>query len=78
MSPHPAFIIGVIVGVVLTLVYQARCRAKAARKAAVAIAAGRASPADQELRRMKERIAVLEEIATDPAPRTERAIDALR
>lgn len=87
MPPEPAFIFGVIFGVVSLLLIQAFGRRKA-RQAVAAINqdAGRNitllvnenERQTGQIDRLQDRIAVLERIAVEPAIRTARAIEELR
>lgn len=75
MPPMAAFVIGVMLGALLLWAFQLWGR-RAARRAAAA-----PPEPDQvagELAALRRRTAVLERIATDPANRVEREIEALR
>jgi hypothetical protein len=82
----PFFLLGMMLGAIVTLLVQAYGRKKARLAAADTVPAGRAiellsSENEQQqglIGRLEERIAVLERIATDPAERTHRAIELLR
>lgn len=85
MPPEPAFLIGILHGVILILLVQTYRRRKASKLAAQR---GAEKPIDSLVAENKQlrgdvstlanRIKVLERIATDPAERTAREIDALR
>ena len=90
MPPEAFFTVlflGAILGVLLTLAIQlyGRRKARQAIGAAapdtdrtVALLGSAAERQSGQIDRLQERLAVLERLATDPAERTARAIDALR
>lgn len=83
----PLFVIAIVAMVMVTaiIINWMESRAKAKRVAADDEASRRANLLEQEnsalrgdVRRLEERLAVLERIATDPAERTAREIEQLR
>ena len=87
-DPTPFFLMGMILGSMITIAIQAYGRRKV-RKAikddkgvdpvrSVALLANENEHQGQMIVRLEERLAVLERINTDPAERTARAIEALR
>lgn len=87
MPPEPAFIFGLIFGVIATLLVQAFGRRKARQAIAsfdqqsrrdLTLLGSENARQTGQIDRLQERIAVLERITTDPAARTAREIDALR
>jgi hypothetical protein len=87
-DPTPFFIMGMMLGVIATLLIQAygRRKVRLATKSndtvdtarSVTLLANENEQQSQMILRLEERIAVMERIATDPAERTARAIEALR
>ncbi|GGE77766.1 hypothetical protein [Sphingomonas prati] len=87
MPPEAAFFLGLILGVIATLLIQAYGRRKAkvaqtssaidTQRAVELLSQENERQADRTLR-LQERLAVLERIAVDPATHTAREIEALR
>ncbi|WP_129586174.1 hypothetical protein [Sphingomonas montana] len=87
MPPEAGFFLGLMVGVIATLLIQLYGRRKAARaegsaaidtQRAVELLSQENERQNDRTLRLQERLAVLERIATDPATHTAREIDALR
>lgn len=86
MEPTPFIIMGMMIGTAATLLIQAygRRKVRAATRGLtrpdneVAILARENERQVGQISRLEERIATLERIATDPAERAARAIEALR
>ena len=86
-DPTPFFIMGMFLGAAITVLIQAygRRKARQATKSdtvsevrGIALLANENEQQKQMMLRLEERITVMERIATDPAERTARAINALR
>jgi hypothetical protein len=82
MNPDVAINIAFLAGLATMWVLQRivsafRCR-RVARRAAKAEIPAETGTRAEEIRALHERLAVLERIATDPAERTAREIEALR
>ena len=88
MEPEPAFIMGMVLGWLVTLFVQAFARRKVrhALKTVPNVDANRTvallvqdnDRQAAQIDRLQERLAVIERITTDPTERTARAIEALR
>ncbi|MFD1951167.1 hypothetical protein ACFSGX_10355 [Sphingomonas arantia] len=87
MPPEVGFILGLMLGIIATLLIQAYGRRKAkgaqdssaidTQRAVELLSQENERQADRTLR-LQERLAVLERIAVDPATHTAREIEALR
>jgi hypothetical protein len=86
-DPTPFFIMGMVLGVIATLLIQAYGRRKVRIASqgdmvdtarTVTLLSNENEQQSQMILRLEERISVMERIATDPAERTARAIEALR
>lgn len=87
MPPEPAFIIGLMLGCIATLLIQIYGRRKVAMSSqstsldaqrAVELLSQENERQDDRMHRLQERLAVLERITIDPALQTAREIEALR
>lgn len=81
MDPQPAFVMGMLAGMLLLWFAQTWRRNTQAVRAAQAREAALGEQNDRlgdELTEVRQRLNVLEAIATDPAHRTAAQIDALR
>lgn len=86
-DPTPFFIMGMVLGVIATLLIQLYGRRKVRIASqgdmvdtarTVTLLSNENEQQSQMILRLEERISVMERIATDPAERTARAIEALR